>query len=250
MSSTCIMQNSTQAKGLPDLRELSMTEQLNLARTRAFTTAIAKLHFRRGNDSSSKSVSNKTWWTFSAQFLAKKDMPLLQNGTGFNHERFLSLSLFEVYAAPAAAAKVSLPLSISSSTPSTILSSPRHLGLKYELSTSPSQLPSNPASHGAVSFLNSSPSTLALLSAVAGSLNDDPPVPNFTLTPPDPTFTFLASALSRSADPGGSSGRGKFALTRSIFSSSGSCSFMSCYETSELVGCLFGLWKGLRRGGR
>lgn len=72
MSSTCIMQNSTQAKGLPDLRELSMTEQLNLARTRAFTTAIAKLHFRRGNDSSSRVSATKPGGHFLHSFWRRK----------------------------------------------------------------------------------------------------------------------------------------------------------------------------------
>lgn len=54
--------------------------------------------------------------------------------------------------------------------------------------------------YGTVGFFNSSPSTLALLSAVAGSLNPSAePVPSLTLTPPLPTLTVRWSADWRSA---------------------------------------------------
>lgn len=85
--------------------------------------------------------------------------------------------------------------------------------------------------HGAVGFFSSSPSTLALLSAVAGSLRPEAePVPNLTLTPPLPTLTVLWSADCRSAlaPPTGCSGRGRLAFTRSISSALSPCSERSC----------------------
>jgi hypothetical protein len=79
---------------------------------------------------------------------------------------------------------------------------------------------------GAVLVFHSSPSVLTLESAVAGSLN--PLLLPFaaeisSLIPPEPTLTVLESAEFQSDGPGGSSGRGRLALTRSIFSSFDSC---------------------------
>lgn len=89
--------------------------------------------------------------------------------------------------------------------------------------------------HGSVGTLYSFPSMRALLSAVAGSLKAVPPVPSLTSTPPDPTLTVRASALSRSAVPGGSSGSGRLAFTRSICSSFDSPSLSNCYRSSQQV---------------
>jgi hypothetical protein len=83
-----------------------------------------------------------------------------------------------------------------------------------------------PIIQGAVFVFHVSPSVLTLESAVAGSLN---PLllPLFlemlSLILPEPTLTVRASADSKSADPGGSSGSGRLALTRSILSFLDSC---------------------------
>ena len=105
-------------------------------------------------------------------------------------------------------------------------------GRQANTQVSPPDPSTSSHSHGAVAFLTSSPSTLALLSAVAGPLKpSEDPVPNLTLTPPLPTFTVRPSADSRSAlaPPTGWSGRGRFALTRSMVSCLFSFSERSCW---------------------
>jgi hypothetical protein len=104
-----------------------------------------------------------------------------------------------------------------------------------------------PMIQGAVFVFHVSPSSLTLDSAVAGSRN---PLllPLFlemsSLILPEPTLTVLASADSKSADPGGSSGSGRLALTRSIFWSLGSC-------LSAMIDCIVGSVTGQReREGR
>src|SRR6202034_1760819 len=93
-----------------------------------------------------------------------------------------------------------------------------------------------PIIQGAVFVFHVSPSILTLDSAVAGSLN---PLllPLFlemsSLILPEPTLTVCASADSKSADPGGSSGSGRLALTRSILSFLDSC-------PSAMIDCIAG----------
>lgn len=71
---------------------------------------------------------------------------------------------------------------------------------------------------------------------MAGSLNPLllPLFPEMSsLILPEPTLTVRASADSKSADPGGSSGSGKLALTRSILSFLDSC-------LSAMIDCIAG----------
>lgn len=79
---------------------------------------------------------------------------------------------------------------------------------------------------GAVLVFHSSPSILTLESAVAGSLNPlllPLRAETSSLIRPEPTLTVRASAEFQSDGLGGSPGRGRLALTRSIFSSFDSC---------------------------
>src|SRR5947209_20485762 len=92
-----------------------------------------------------------------------------------------------------------------------LLYAPKHAMLEFTF----------PLIQGAVFVFHVSPSVLTLDCAVAGSLN---PLllPLFlemsSLILPEPTLTVRASADSKSADSGGSSGSGRLALTRSILS--------------------------------